>query len=214
VAYREWRASTFALLFPGKGLEIDPAPYMQEELDKQVKDVQREIWHSLWTYAQRDMPKEAKGEAKDSLKDIALAAVCFDIDMKKHTAEMSFFSHSCRVGSEFNPERMEEMIDRTGEGRIRLVVSPPFYKEIYTDNVEKSALLKKAQVCSSIVERVPRNGYQKAISPFYTSESSRSVLDHQNEGQRHPSVDLRNDDRRPSQDSRRSNAERVRRRKK
>lgn len=107
VAYREWRASTFEILFPGKGNDIEPAPYMRDELDSRVKNIEVKIWRSSWRYAYFDKVRVAKREARDSLKEIVVAAICLDLDMKKHTTEILFETRSCYLGAEFASERME-----------------------------------------------------------------------------------------------------------
>jgi hypothetical protein len=52
------------------------------------EEVHRKIWRSERTYAEHVSLKEEKNEASASLKEIVLAAICFDLEMKKHTVDM------------------------------------------------------------------------------------------------------------------------------
>lgn len=148
---------------------------MLDDLKSRAKGVQRKIWRSVWTYAQNHKGRDAKSKARASLKDIALAAICLDLDLKKHTAEMFFLTRSCRTGVDFAPERMEEIFDQEGQGRVRLVVSPPLYRQTQSRGHAQSLLIKKAQVCSGILKRLPRNGLQKVLSPIYTEPRAGSL---------------------------------------
>lgn len=172
MAYRKWRASTFTLLYPGKGADIDPGPWMQDELDDRVTQIVRDIWRSTRKYSKPRMSRQDISESKSLLREIAFAAFYLALDVEKHDAEMSFAYDSCRVGSQFNADLMEEVIERKGKGQVRLIASPPLYREISSDDItSRKKLVKAAQVCSSVLERLPRGGLKKVISPLYTTEA-------------------------------------------
>lgn len=198
------------MLFPGIGHEIRVLPQMQEEIHFRVKQLRRKIWGSLWRYAQQDLPKEDRRNAKAYLEDIVLAAVYFDIDIRKDVAETSFFFRRCHIGDGFDPDLMEEARDGDGEGRVSLIVSPPLQREDYPDDVSRAVLLRKAQVVSGVLERLPRKGYQKFIGPMYTPESSQSKQNHFRHVPRPGLLDNGHATGRANQGSRRSNAGRSR----
>lgn len=173
-AYREWRTVTFGILFPGKGDNIEPIDlldYMEVEIDKRVKRLKATTFRSLRAYVDDTIPREEKREAKEHLGDIIRNAIHLDLDMKKYDADFSLSFEGKEV-SNFDPARMEEAVQMVGEGMVGLIVSPPLYKE--TDSASgicQRRLLKKAEVCSGNISRVPQSVVQKAISSVYTLES-------------------------------------------
>ncbi|KAH6629360.1 hypothetical protein C7974DRAFT_394305, partial [Boeremia exigua] len=187
MAFSEWRASTFALLFPGKGSAIDPAPYLQQDLDEHVTDVMKDLWRPLWNYAERGFSKEHRSEAKRWLREIISAAFYLDLDVKKHSTDLWFTSKNLRIRSAFDSRDMEDKLEQTGKGYVRLVVSPPLYKETIVNQTVKKILLRKAQVCTSTLERLPRSNIAIAMETFYTPESNHSRLEQGTSGYAHPS---------------------------
>ena len=130
-----------------------------------------------------------------------------DLDLKKHTAEMSFAYQKCHLRAPFDSDHMQEMIERKGRGSVRLIVAPPLYRELtYDKAVRTSRLILQAQVCSSILERLPRRGYKKAIISVYTTkvDQTSAELLRQQQSQYHSGHESY--DRRLSRDSRGSSA--------
>jgi hypothetical protein len=205
VAYRDWRASTFALLYPGKGSRIKPGPSLRDQLDRRVDQIVRDIWRSTQHYAERKMPSRKRSELKTLLRQFAMDAAYLDLDLKKHTAEMSFAYRKCRLRAPFDSDQMQEMIERKGRGSVRLIVAPPLYREVtYNKAVTTLKLILQAQVCSSILERLPRRGYKKAIISVYTTKADQTSaqLLRQQQSQVHSGHESH--DRRSSRDLRRS----------
>lgn len=202
--YRHWRTLTFALLFPGKGIDIEPAPYLREDLDQRIKDVQNEIWRSLWRYAQREIPASEKKEARIALEDIVEAAIHFDLDVRKHISDMVLSSPSCKAGSAFHPRRMVDVRRREGEseGTVNLVVSPPLYKDTSQGGDTKFKLITSAQVCSGVLKRATRSTWQKALSPVYTAEPSSPKIELDDQEPAYAQYNHVHQDRQPSRDSR------------
>lgn len=209
VAYRDWRASTFSLLYPGRGSQIEPGPSLRDQLDRRVDQIVRNIWRSTQRYAERKMPLRKIGELKTSLREFAMDAAYLDLDLKKHTAEMSFAYQKCHLRAPFDSDHMQEMIERKGRGSVRLIVAPPLYRELTHDKAVwtlRLRLILQAQVCSSILERLPRRGYKKAIISVYTTEADQNSAEllRQQQSQHHSGHE--SSDRRLSRDSRGSSA--------
>lgn len=175
--YSQWRASTFTLLFPGQGSDIRPMSHLQDELEERIRQMEKETWRPLWTYAKDGYSEQEKQEAKEALRKILFAAMYLHLDMKKHTTDMWFTSQDFHVDSKFDSKIMEEVIEKEGNGWVRLIVAPPLYIEVFPKQKKGLKVLRKAQVCTSELERLPRNGYEKAIGPLYTTESNHSRLE-------------------------------------
>ncbi|KAH8725384.1 hypothetical protein GQ44DRAFT_826514 [Phaeosphaeriaceae sp. PMI808] len=206
VTYREWRALTFTMLFPGEGRDINMPPYIDDEFNIRVKDVQREIWRPLWRYAGPDTSRGVISKARKSLKDIVLDAISFDLDMKKYTAEISVCPRSRQTGMPYDPDTMEAVTERQDGGRVGLVIAPPLYNT--SSNIAKGGLLTRAQVCVGILERLPREGYQKALTPLITLDPNRTTNKREGTYHRPRSSSVAPRYRRQSHDSTRSNIER------
>ena len=196
------------LLFPGIGEDIDPAPYIQEDLDARVQVLWKQVWNAMWNYSEHPFSMEERGVARKALQEIVRSAMYFELDMRKHTAEM-YFPHSIKTGAgfEFDSKSMEEMINFKGEGRVKLVVSPPLCREVLSENeVVSEAMVKKAQVWSGHLERLPQSGFKKAVGTLYTTSPSRINPPARRGNRAYNNQQLRHlsTARRSSQDSRRS----------
>ncbi|KAJ4301515.1 hypothetical protein N0V90_003608 [Kalmusia sp. IMI 367209] len=194
-AYREWRASTFTLLFPGKSSDIEPASYMEHVIHNRILKLRHILWRSLRPYAARNLSREEKNEAKSRLIDLIQSAIQLDLDIKKHTVDISLIFERPIYGAEFDPSRMEEALEHIGQGVVELIVSPPLYKETDLPNgrVERR-LLKKPQVCTLYVRRPEQTSVEKAITKVYTRRRDGEYPQ--------PPSSLTSMERYPSQDSR------------
>jgi hypothetical protein len=158
---------------------------MEEEIDSRVKRLRHGIWTALRTYSDSRISRQEKKHAKELLGDLIRRAIYLDLDMKKHTADLSLSFERSMAGREFDPRRMEEVVYEDGEGSVGLIASPPLFKEEDPiEGVSQRRLLEKAQVCSGTIERLPQSSTQRALVPIYTINtqhpSQSSNRDHSN----------------------------------
>ncbi|KAF2258542.1 hypothetical protein CC78DRAFT_621735 [Lojkania enalia] len=146
-AHREWTALTYNILFPGKGEDIDPAPYMQEDFEKRVRQLRGGIWRKLKGYINGDATGKQKKRAFSDLKHIMQTAIYLSLDAKKHTADLLLSFEEDSRGLRFDPHRMVEVVERNSNEYVGLIVSPPLYKEKDSPegNLERRLLLKAEQ---------------------------------------------------------------------
>ena len=164
------------MLFPGKGAEIEPAAPIEEMINRHVVGLRKKIWRSLRSYANRRTSREEELEVQERLEDLVSASVYFDLDMRKYTVDLSLSPKDPILGSDFDPTRMEEVVERKGEGAVELMVSPPLYKHTHASNgaVERR-ILKKAQICSRYIRKLSQNGVQKVVTRIYTPVPQRTA---------------------------------------
>ncbi|KAF2108804.1 hypothetical protein BDV96DRAFT_652418 [Lophiotrema nucula] len=176
-AYRQWRTSTFTILFPGKGKDIDPPHFMKGELYNRIKRLRTMIWKSIRVYADRRENEKRRKNPASELWDILESAIVLDLDIKKHTADISLSFAKHKPGIEFDGSRMDEAVARDAEKYVDLMLSPPLYKEedLPDGTVERRQLMK-AEVSTSSVSKARQNMLGRAIERVYTPES------HQSEG--------------------------------
>ena len=162
----DWRALTFALLFPGKGCEIDPNLSMHPELENRAKQISTKIWSSLHGYMHRNLSSDVVTEAKSILREITAAALTFHLDMMKYTTELSF------ADDKGGKDRPEESLGSDLRGRVRLEVSPPLSKmTAFGDTTPNRQVLRPAQVYVTVLEQQSQTRVEKAIAPLYITES-------------------------------------------
>ena len=142
---------------------------MEHVINNRILKLRHIVWRSLRPYAARSLSREEKNEAKSRLLDLIQSAIQLDLDIKKHTVDISLVFERPIYGAEFDPSRMEEAVEQTGHGVVELIVSPPLYKETDLPNgkVERR-LLKKPQVCTLYVRRPQQTGVEKALTKVYT----------------------------------------------
>lgn len=177
--YREWRALTFFLLFPGKGDGIEPNSWLRAELNSRAKHLHKLLWTSLRTYMNSPISREDVTEAKESLREITTMALYFHLDMMKYTTGLYFGREDRNADARVKgAAHMEEMLGGNPKGNVRLMVSPPLYKDTTHDAKSRTRqVLMGAQVFSSVLERQPRTPIEKTISPVVTTRSKRTDRD-------------------------------------
>lgn len=174
IAYLEWRALTFNLMFQGKGENIRYAAYLHAVLDKHKDTVYKKIWDAVRGYRKGDI-REAKLDAKDSLHDLVAAAIYLDLDIRKYSCDLEITTTHSRLGDAFNAIEMDDVLKWHGSGTVGLVVSPALSKfTLPHDHSSKVTveILRKPQVCSGPVLRAPQSILAKTFGAFYTMESS------------------------------------------
>ncbi|KAH7385573.1 hypothetical protein DE146DRAFT_759800 [Phaeosphaeria sp. MPI-PUGE-AT-0046c] len=176
--HREWRALTFSLLFPGRGRYVEPNSWLQAEFDSRVTRLRKLLWSSLRSYMDRPTSREIVTEAKFSLQEIVSAAFYFHLDMMKYIVGLSFISEDCSAGARFIGAHMEDILGGDPQENVRLMVSPPLYKDVaYDGTATTRQVLMRAQVFSSVLERRTRSPVEKTIAPVYTTRSKRHDVD-------------------------------------
>ncbi|KAF2735588.1 hypothetical protein EJ04DRAFT_576069 [Polyplosphaeria fusca] len=124
-AYREWRALTFSLLFPGKGRVVESI--LLDDIRSRVKFTTKGIWKSLRRYL--SVTDEDPDNVRLELQRIIESAIYLDLDMRKHVEDITLYNKDKTLDRRFDAKRMEETVHLDADTHVGLILSPPLYKD-------------------------------------------------------------------------------------
>jgi hypothetical protein len=158
--YFEWRVSTFNLLCPGNGKDIQPR-ISDDEIRAQLDITTSRIWRYLQPYVKRDRTGQVSNDAKPGLQQIVKEAMLLDLDFRKQLADIEIErlqtseerpSHEelpRQFGFKFSSGDMQDK-SSASSGSVEIVVSPPVWKcrDYWGDSARnrRETLLLKAEV--------------------------------------------------------------------
>lgn len=157
---------------------MEPNSWLKAEFDYRVKRLNRLLWSSLHTYMNDATPREDLKEAKSLLLKFTTAAFYLHLDMTKYTAGLCFMTEDHSADARPIKSQKEEILGESPQESIRLLVSPPLYKEISHDGENTTRqVLVRGQVYSNVLERQIRTPVEQKLASVYTTRPKRVEVD-------------------------------------